>query len=208
MHPCLRGCLGRQSALTNPVTAQRPSSGRGLSTLQAKRELEAELRRLSDALEESTVRRETLEAQVREQVNETELLRKVRLARARAAWVGRRREQASCQGRMRGTVAAASVRDHWLTLPSTRAVTHLGRRGVCVWGGGAAWNVQRLESEHQIRVQKLDDAKRAAERQIIGMAAGAPGGKRGQGAGSSVRTPTTAWSASRRWPAPHTRLAL
>ena len=136
MHPCLRGCLGRQSALTNPVTAQRPSSGRGLSTLQAKRELEAELRRLSDALEESTVRRETLEAQVREQVNETELLRKVRLARARAAWVGRRREQASCQGRMRGTVAAASVRDHWLTLPSTRAVTHLGRRGVCVWGGG------------------------------------------------------------------------
>ena len=46
--------------------------------LQSKRELEAELRRLSDALEESTVRRENLEAQVREHASETELLRKVR----------------------------------------------------------------------------------------------------------------------------------
>ena len=43
---------------------------------QNKRELEAEIRRLGDALEESNVLRETLEGQLRDQINETELLRK------------------------------------------------------------------------------------------------------------------------------------
>ena len=70
-------CLGRARACDAlPVT--HDSGRRCFPRLQSKRELEAELRRLSDALEESTVRRENLEAQVREHASETELLRKVR----------------------------------------------------------------------------------------------------------------------------------
>jgi len=40
---------------------------------------------------------------------------------------------------------------------------------------------KRLESEHQLRLQKLEEAKRAAERQVIGTRRNALGGRGGVG---------------------------